>query len=106
MTRHRAPARLPVLLLATVATLALTACGTSGLTIEEWTWCSNVDHMAREVGDEARSMGLVAPDNADGITDDAVYWATYYYRTGKVKDLRSQPDFIKACAAAYNANPH
>jgi hypothetical protein len=106
MTRHRAPARLPALLLATVATLALTACGSSGLSTEEWTWCSNVDHMAREVGDEARSMGLVAPDNADGITDDAVYWATYYYRTGKVKDLRSQPDFIKACAAAYNANPH
>lgn len=106
MSRRRSPALVAALLLGTAATVALAACGTSGLSAEEWAWCSNVDHMAREVGDAARSMGLVAPDNANGITDDAVYWATYYYRTGKVKDLRSQPDFIKACAAAYNANPH
>ena len=104
MNRHRPPAFL--LALTTAAAIALSACGTSGLSAEEWTWCSNVDHMAREVGDTARQMGLLAPTNDQGITDPAVYWATYYYRTGKVKDLRSQPDFIKACAAAYNANPH
>jgi len=94
------------LVAAAAAAIALGGCGTSGLSAEEWTWCSNVDHMAREVGDTARSMGLTAPDNPSGISDPAIYWATYYYRTGKVKELRSQPDFIKACAAAYNANPH
>jgi len=94
------------LLLALVTMTSLAGCGASGLSADEWTWCSNVDHMAREVGDEARSMSLTPPANADGITDYALYWATYYYRTGKVKDLRSQPDFIKACAAAYNATAH
>lgn len=98
----------PVLGLAAVAvlSLAVAGCGESGLSTDEFNWCANVDHMAREVGDEARSMGLTAPANDQGITDPSYYWAVYYYRTGKIKDLRSQPDFIKACAAAYNSNPH
>ena len=105
MTRHRRRAR-GALALPLLTAVVLAGCGTSGLSADEWTWCSNVDHMAREVAGEARSMNLIPPANADNLTDYALYWATYYYRTGKVKDLRSQPDFIKACAAAYNSNPH
>jgi hypothetical protein len=94
------------LLGALVAAVVLAGCGTTALSAEEFAWCSNVDHMSREVGDEARSMGLTPPQNDQGITDYALYWATYYYRTNKVKDLRTEAGFVKACAAAYNANPH
>jgi hypothetical protein len=105
LSRHdRAP--LPLLALMLVASLLLAACGTTALSSEEFTWCSNVDHMSREVGDEARSMGLLPPANDQGITDYAYYWAVYYYRTNKVKDLRTEPGFVKACAAAYTAHPH
>jgi hypothetical protein len=89
-----------------LGSVGLAACGTPALSSEEFAWCSNVDHMSREVGDTARSMGLLPPGNDQGITDYAYYWATYYYRTGKVKDLRTEIGFVKACSAAYNATPH
>ena len=88
-----------VLSLALAATL--TGCGQPTLAAEQWSWCSNVDHMVHEVRDEARALGLQPPINDGGITDYALYWATYYYRTNKLKELRVQPDFVRACSIAY-----
>lgn len=95
-----------VVLLATALAVGATACGgQSTLSAEQWTWCSNVDRMVHEVRDEATALGLRPPVNDAGITDYALYWATYYYRTNKLKELRVQPDFVRACSVAY-ANTH
>lgn len=93
-----------------VLTLAVAfgAAGCGGqptLSAEQFAWCSNVDRMVSEVRDEARALGLTPPVNDAGITDYALYWATYYYRTNKLKELRVQPDFVRACSVAY-ANTH
>lgn len=92
--------------LALALALGVMACGGQPtLSAEQFAWCSNVDHMTREVHDEAISLGLRPPLNDGGITDYALYWATYYFRTNKLKELRVQPDFVRACSLAY-ANTH
>ncbi|MBI3751362.1 MAG: hypothetical protein HY263_06865 [Chloroflexi bacterium] len=95
-----------VVLLTMAVAFAVMACGGQPtLSAEQWAWCSNVDHMVREVRDEASALGLRPPVNDGGITDYALYWATYYYRTNKLKELRVQPDFVRACSVTY-ANTH
>ena len=106
MSRVRRAVPLRVALLATALAVGAMACGGQPtLSAEQFAWCSNVDNMVREVRNEAAALGLRPPVNDAGITDYALYWATYYYRTNKLKELRVQPDFVRACSVAY-ANSH
>ena len=106
MSRVRQATPWRVMLLTMALAVGLTACGGQpALSAEQFAWCSNVDHMVREVRDEADALGLRPPVSDGGITEYALYWATYYYRTNKLKELRVQPDFVRACSVAY-ANSH
>lgn len=106
MSRARQAGPRRAVLLALALAFGATACGGQPtLSAEQFAWCSNVDHMVRDVRNEASALGLRPPVNDGGITDYAMYWATYYYRANKLKELRVQPDFVRACSVAY-ANTH